>query len=376
MKDLRLLQILPSLESGGVEQGTINVANFIGDYGYPSFIASKGGRMLKTLNKKKVKHIELPIHSKNPLVMINNINRIKKIIKHNQINLVHVRSRAPAWSAYFACKNLCKMVSTFHNVYGYENFIKKYYNRGLSKVEKIVAISHYVKNSIVDIYGINSDKIVVIYRGIDTEFYDPSLYNETEYLKFYSKFDLPDDKKIILYPGRLTNWKGQIEFLDIIESLDLNKHICYFIGDVKNKSYSKKFEDKINKRNLGSACKILGHISKEEMRLMYKSADVVVSAPLKPEGFGRVISEGLAMKKIVLSYNYGGASEQISELDDLLSITPHDKQELISKINIALELANDKKNKIGEFSRSLIKRKFSKKCMLDNYLHFYHDIIQ
>ena len=375
MKDLRLLQILPSLESGGVEQGTINVANFIADCGHQSFISSKGGRMLRELNHKKVQHIELSVHSKNPLVMINNINRVKKIIKHNQINLVHVRSRAPAWSAYFACKNLCKMVSTFHNVYGNENFLKRFYNRGLSKVEKIVTISEYVKDSIVDIYGIKRDKIVVIYRGVDTDFYDPNLYNETVYLRFYSKFHLPDDKKIILYPGRLTRWKGQIEFLDIIESLDMNKHICYFIGDIKNKSYFKKLENKINKRNLGSACKILGNISKEEMRLMYKSADVVVSAPLKPEGFGRVISEGLAMKKIVLSYNYGGAKEQISELDDLFSVTPNNKQELISKINIALELENDKKNKIGEFSRNLIKRKFSNKNMLDNYLQFYHKII-
>ena len=376
MKDLRLLQIVPSLESGGVEQGTLNVANFIADKGHQSFIASKGGRMLKELNHKKVQHIELPIHSKNPLVMINNINRIKKIIKYNQINLVHVRSRAPAWSAYFACKNLCKMVSTFHNVYGNENFLKRFYNRRLSKVEKIVAISEYVKNSIIDIYGIKREKIVVIYRGVDTEFYDPNLYNETAYLKFYSKFHIPDDKKIILYPGRLTSWKGQIDFLDIIESLDANKHICYFIGDIKNKSYFKKFENKINKRNLGSVCKIFGNISKEEMRLMYKSADVIVSAPLKPEGFGRVISEGLAMKKIVLSYNYGGAKEQISELDDLFSVTPNNKQELISKINIALELENDKKNMIGEFSRNLIKRKFSNKNMLDNYLQFYHKIIQ
>ena len=375
MKDLRLLQIVPSLESGGVEQGTIDVANYVADKGFCSIIASSGGRMLNLLHRKNIQHIYLPAQAKNPFVIFNNVKRIENIIKKNKINIVHVRSRAPAWSLHFAAKYGCTTVSTFHNIYGHQNFFKKYYNKALSKVDKIVAISEYVKSSISSIYNINDEKIVVINRGIDTDFFNPELNDEKKYLEFYTKYNLPNKKKIILYPGRLTNWKGQIEFLEIIQSLDLNIVICYYVGDEKNISYTTKLNNEIIRKNLGSVCKILGHISKEDLRLMYKSADVIISAPLKPEGFGRIISEGLAMKKIVLCSNFGGAKEQITGLDSLFSVKPENKSEMIEKINIVFELSKEKRKQIGEIARNHVTKKFSKEIMLKNYLKFYQENI-
>ena len=146
MKDLKLLQILPSLESGGVEQGTIDVANYIGNKNFKSF------------NLRRSEYFNLPVDSKNPIVMFQNVQKIRKIILENEINLVHVRSRAPAWSAYYATKNICALTSTFHNIYGYQNIFKKYYNLGLSKGNNIVAISNFVKNSISKIYKINQTR--------------------------------------------------------------------------------------------------------------------------------------------------------------------------------------------------------------------------
>ena len=151
-----------------------------------------------------------------------------------------------------------------------------------------------------------------------------------------------------MYPARLTQWKGQIQFLDILQSLDLNSIICYFIGDDKNISYKQKLEKEIYKRNLNSFCKILGHLPKEELKLMYKMSDLIISSPLKPEGFGRVISEGLAMKKIVLCYNFGGPKEQIFGLDDLYAVEPYNKNQMIKNINIALNLSSDKKIQMGK----------------------------
>ena len=371
MKDLKLLQIVPSLESGGVEQGVVDVANYIASKGLDTFVASSGGNMLKQFNKKKVHHIKLPLYSKNIFTMFRNANKLKKVIEKNNINLVHVRSRAPAWILKYISNNKFKTVSTFHNVYGHQNFIKRYYNRGLSKVDSIVAISEYVKSSIIDIYKINEKKITVINRGVDIDFFNPEIKNESNYIDFLSKYNLPTDKKIILYPGRLTSWKGQIEFLKIIELLDVKNLICYFIGDDKNNSYANKLINEIKKRNLSFHCKILGHLSKEDIRFMYKSADIIISAPLKPEGFGRIVSESLAMKKIVLSYNFGGAKDQLSGLDKLFSVNPFDKDQMIEKINKVFKFSTNTINDLGEISRNHIINNFSKNMMLNKYFNFY-----
>ncbi len=371
MKDLKLLQIVPSLESGGVEQGTVDVANYIASKGLSSFVASSGGEMMKQLDRKKVHHITLPLYSKNIVIMFKNANKLKKIIEKNHINLVHVRSRAPAWILRYISNNKFKTVSTFHNVYGNQNFIKRYYNKGMCNVDKIVAISEYVKSSIVDIYKINDKKITIIDRGIDTNFFNPEIQNENQYVEFLSKYNVPGDKKIILYPGRLTSWKGQIEFLNILELLDFKNLICYFIGDDKNNSYKNKLTNQIKKRNLSFCCKIVGHLSREDIRFMYKSADIIISAPKKPEGFGRIVSESLAMKKIVLSYNFGGVKNQLLGLNKLFSVNPLDNEEMIEKINKVFKLSRSAINDLGEISRNHVINNFSKETMLNNYYNFY-----
>ncbi len=375
MKDLKLLQLVPSLESGGVEQGTIDVANYIASKGLKSFIASSGGKMLYQLNRKHIHHFNLPLYSKNIFIMFKNAKKLKIFIEKNNINIVHVRSRVPAWILKFIANNKFKTVSTFHNVYGHQNFIKRYYNQGLCKVDKIIAISEYVKTSIIDIYKINEKKITVINRGIDIDFFNPEIQDENKYLEFLSNYHVPNDKKIILYPGRLTAWKGQIEFLNILELLDIKNLICYFIGDDKNHSYTNKLTNEIKKRDLLSNCKILGHLSREDTRFMYKSADIVISAPVKPEGFGRIVAEGLAMKKIVLSYNYGGAKNQLLGLDKLFTISPFNTNEMIEKINQVFKFSQNTINNFGEVSRNHIIQNFSKNMMLKKYYKFYQENI-
>ncbi|PPR47587.1 MAG: D-inositol-3-phosphate glycosyltransferase [Alphaproteobacteria bacterium MarineAlpha5_Bin9] len=375
MKELRLLQVLPALESGGVEEGTIDVANFLAARGYNNYILSNGGRLVSFLNKQKVKHISLPVQSKNPFTIFRNIFKIKKIIKDNNINLVHVRSRAPAWSVMFATKNLCVSVSSFHNVFNY-NLFKKFYVRALSSMNKIIAISNYVKDSITKLYNIDFNKINVIHRGIDTDFYNPDKILEDEYYNFFSKHNLSYEKKFILYPGRLTRWKGQIEFLEVIKLLQRDDLVVLFAGDDKNNSYTQQFQKEIIKRNLESACKILGSLSKIDMRIAYHISELVLSCPLRPEGFGRIISEALSMKKIVICYNFGGVKEQISNLDKLFSIKPFSYSETVNKINEALSISDKKKKKLGNISRKHVIDKFSKNKMLLNYLNFYQECLK
>ncbi len=375
MKKFSLLQLLPALDSGGVEQGTVDLANFIGKSNLGSFVVSKGGNMESQLDRKTTKHIKLSANTKNFFYMPFVANKLSKIIYDNHIDIVHVRSRAPAWLLQFTDKKKFKSVSTFHNIYGSSNFLKKYYNKSLSKVDHIIAISHYVKSQIIDLYGLNENSINVIHRGIDTEHFNPDDNNQNDIMKFLNKYEIPNDKKIILYPGRFTDWKGQINFLKIIENYKNDKLMFYFVGDDKNKSYYSKLIREIKNKNISHICKIFGNLSKQDLKIMYFLSDLIISAPLKPEGFGRVISESLAMKKIILSYNFGGAEEQLRNLDSIYRITPKDQNELKIKIDKVLEFSKEYISNIGNESRNHIIDNFSKKKMLENYLSFYNRIL-
>ena len=374
MKIFNLMQIVPSLQSGGVEQGTVDLSNYLASLKIRNFIISNGGNLLSYLNKQYVEHNILPVHSKNFFKMPFTAKKVNNLIKKSEINILHLRSRAPAWMIPYLAKDNLKIVSTFHNVYGHENIIKKIYNKKLSKVDKIVAISSYVKNEITNLYKINPDKIKVINRGIDINFFDKDNINQEFFINFLKKNNISPDNKIILFPGRLTKWKGQIEFLNIVSALKDKKIIFYFIGDDKNTSYKNKFINEINKKNLNNVCRVLGNLNSEELKIMYKCSDIVISAPLKPEGFGRIISESLAMKKIILAYNYGGAKDQIDKLDDLYKLNPGQPNELKNRILKVLEMDQVTINNLGNIAREHVSKNFSKNLMLESYYNFYQEL--
>lgn len=374
MKTFNLMQILPSLQSGGVEQGTIDVANFLASLEIKNHITSNGGQMLTYLNKKYIEHNSLPVHSKNFFKAPFTANKINHIINTKDINILHFRSRAPAWLLPYINKQNIKTISTFHNIYGNQNFIKKIYNKQLSKVDKIVAISNYVKEEIINIYKIKSDKITVINRGIDTNFLNSVIDNENFFIKFLAEKNINTNKKIVLFPGRLTSWKGQLEFLKIIEFFKADSIIFYFAGDNKNRSYEKKLIKEIEIKNLNNNCMILGHLKKDELKMMYQCADIIISAPLRPEGFGRVVSEALSMKKIILAYNFGGAKDQLKDLDDLYRVKPLDHDEMKFKISTVLKLESSKVFSMGVISRKHVIKRFSKDGMLKSYLNFYQEL--
>ena len=374
MKKFKLMQILPSLRSGGVEQGALDVANYLSSLGNINYICSNGGSMLSNLNKENTKHFKLSVHSKNFLMMPFVAKKINYIVKEKGINILHFRSRAPSWLLpYINNKNL-KTVSTFHNVYGNQNFLKKIYNRQLGKVDKIVAISDYVKDEIISNYGFNKEKITVINRGIDTEYFNCEQKDKENSFKFIKKYNIEINKKIILYPGRLTAWKGQIEFLKIIEYFKDHPIIFYFVGDDKNKSYLESLKKNINSKNLNINCRILGHLDRKDLKLMYSCSNLVISAPLKPEGFGRTISESLSMKKIILAYNIGGVHDQLNSLDEIYKIKNQNNSEMISKIIKVLKLNDNNILNLGNIARKHVIDNFSKKTMLNSYSNFYKDL--
>ena len=375
MKKFNLMQILPSLNSGGVEQGAIDVANYLAKNENNNLIISNGGKMLSYLNKKYVHHYELPVHTKNFLRMPFIAKKINKIIKENKINILHVRSRAPAWLLPYINKKKLISVSTFHNVYGHQNIIKRIYNNQLCNVDKIVAISKYVKDEIIKIYNISPNKITVINRGTDVEFFDSNINNVENLKNFLNTKNIDSEKKIILYPGRFSEWKGQIEFLNIVEFFREQPIQFYFVGDDKNISYYNKFIKEVSIRNLNNNCHILGHLNKNEMKMMYWCSDLVVSAPLKPEGFGRTISETLSMEKIILAYNFGGVKNQLENLDPIYKIKPLDYNEMKNKISLVLKLKESEIHTMGIAARQHIINFFSNENMLLSYNNFYKECV-
>ena len=373
MSSFNLVQIVPSLDSGGVERGTVDVANFLAQKQIKNFIITSGGKMIKELDDNFVHVHQLPVSSKNFFSYPSIARKIYKFIQANNINLVHVRSRGPAWMINFMSKNNIKTISTFHNVYGGNSFIKKMYNKGLSKMDHLIAISDYVKETVIQKYNITNKNISVINRGIDTEYFNQPI-NNTYKEDFINRHQIDKSKKIILFPARLTRWKGQLEFVDVIRKISTESILVLFAGDTKNDSYAKQLREKINKSNLNDTFKILGSINREEMRLLFDIADLSVSLPLRAEGFGRTISESLYSGTPVIAFNYGGAKNQLEHLSDFFKLTPQDYGSLPNKIDLLLNLSNNQKVKIFQNVKTVIENNFSKENMVNQYLEFYESV--
>ena len=371
MSSFNLVQIVPSLESGGVERGTVDVANFLAKKKIKNFIITSGGKMIKELDDNFTHVYLLPVESKNFFSYPFISSKISQFIKANNINLVHVRSRGPAWMINLMSKNNIKTISTFHNVYGGHSYLKKMYNKGLSKMDYIVAISEYVKDTIAEKYKIAADKILVINRGIDTDLYNRNI-DDIKKDDFLRNHQIDISKKIILFPARLTGWKGQLEFLNVIKKINIQNLLVLFAGDTKNKSYTKLVREKIKKDNL--KCKILENLNQYELRILYQIANLSVSLPLRAEGFGRIISESLYSNTPVLAFDYGGVKNQLENLNDLFKNRPQDYESLPNKIEVLLKLTDDQKKNAMTNVKSVIEHNFSKRNMVNQYLELYESV--
>ena len=316
--NIKVLQVIPKLGYGGAETGCYDIAHYLPENGCESFIVTSGGELTKFVDKKKVKLIKLPVHSKNPLLILINTILLIGIILFFKISIVHARSRAPAWSCFFSCIiTRAKFVTTFHGVYNFSNKIKKFYNSIMVRSNLIIAGSNFIFNHIHKNYGnlINAQKrLLVIFRGINTEYFDNSNITNDKVQNLYSSLKLSSEKFKILLPGRLTTWKGQEMF---IESLNLlrakyNKENfqAIILGSHQGrKVYFKKLISAVAKYRLRDKVFFLQHI--KEMPIAYYVSDVVVSSSIEPEAFGRISVEAQAMRRPILASNHGGSTETI-----------------------------------------------------------------
>ncbi|MDC1169146.1 glycosyltransferase family 4 protein [Candidatus Pelagibacter ubique] len=364
--ELKVLQVIPKLGYGGAETGCYDLAHYLPENNCSSYIVTSGGELLKFIDKKKVKVIKLPVHSKNPFLMLFNSIALIFIILLNNISIVHARSRAPAWSCLFATKiTRRKFVTTFHGTYNFKNSIKKFYNSVMVRSDLIIAGSNFIFSHINQNYPKYLDlkkKFLVIFRGINVDYFESSTILDSKENRLISDWEVDRNKKTILMPGRLTAWKGQETF---IEALNLvNKELGYesfnaiILGSDQGRDiYTKKIKRLAEQYRLTSQLKFIEHC--KNMPLAYKISDIVVSASIEPEAFGRVAVEAQSMEKPIIASDIGGSNETIIDNVTGFLFQSGNAEALSKKIIEVLQLDKSRLKSIGIEGRKNIIKKFN-----------------
>ena len=364
--NFKVLQVIPKLGYGGAETGCYDIAHYLAEKNCKSFIVTSGGDLIKFIDKKKVNLIRLPVHSKNPILMfINSIILIGIILFYN-ISIVHARSRAPAWSCLLATKlTRRKFVTTFHGTYNFSGKLKKFYNSVMVRSDLIIAGSNFIFSHIKDNYskflGFKK-KFLVIFRGINVDYFDSYSKLESDEKKLLKKWEIDKEKKIILMPGRLTSWKGQELFIEAINlvkiELGYEAFHAVILGSEQGRNlYKKKLVRLTEQYRLNNQIKFINHCS--DMALAYKVSDIIVSASIEPEAFGRVAVEAQSMEKLIIASNIGGSNETIINDKTGFLFESGNASSLSKKIIKAITMDETSLQIIGKEGRKNIIKKFN-----------------
>ena len=364
--NLKVLQVIPKLGYGGAETGCYDIAHYLAENNCKSFIVTSGGDLLKFVDKKKVTVIRLPVNSKNPLLILINSIILIGIILFNNISIVHARSRAPAWSCLLATKITGrKFVTTFHGTYNFKSKLKKFYNSVMVRSNLIIAGSNFIFSHIKENYlkYLNDKKkLMVIFRGINVDYFDSTTKIEVDEKKLLKKWDIEKDKKIILLPGRLTFWKGQEIFIEAINlvNIELGYEAFYVVilgSDQGRDLYKKKIIRLSEQYRMTNQIRFIDHC--KDMALAYKVSDIVVSASIEPEAFGRVAVEAQSMEKLIIASNIGGSNETIIDEKTGYLFENGNAKSLSQKILKAITLDETSLKTFGIEGRKNIIQKFN-----------------
>ena len=364
--NLKVLQVIPKLGYGGAETGCYDIAHYLPENNCESFIITSGGELTKFINKDKVKLIKLPVQSKNPLLILLNTVVLIAIILFYKINIVHARSRAPAWSCLLATKFTGrKFVTTFHGTYNFKSKIKKLYNSVMVRSHLVIAGSNFIFSHIKTNYSefLNiKKKFLVIFRGINVDYFDSSTKLDEEEKKLKDEWEIVKNKKIILLPGRLTSWKGQELFLEAINlvNIQLGYEAFYAIilgNDQGRDLYKKKLIRLSEQYRMNNQLKFIEH--SKDMALAYKISDIIISASIEPEAFGRVAVEAQSMEKVIIASDIGGSTETVIDQKTGFLFKSGDAKSLSEKIMHVLSLDEITSKTIGIEGRKNVVNRFN-----------------
>ena len=371
-----VLQVLPAMgAAGGVERGTVEVAGAIVQAGGRAIVASAGGPLVHDLARVGAEHIELPLDSKNPVTLWRNVERLATVIQANKVDIVHARSRAPAWSAWAAAKRTRRhFITTFHGTYGAGNHFKRVYNSVMTRGERVIAISQFIASHVRQLYGVPANKIRVIHRGVDLEKFDPARVTAQRVVNLATDWMLPDGVPVVMLPGRLTRWKGQTVVIEALAKLNRKDVRCLLVGgDQGRTDYRAELERLIEARGLNQIVRLVDHC--DDMAAAYMLTDVVISASTDPEAFGRVIAEAQALGRPVIATDHGGAKETIIAGETGWLVPPGDPDALAAAIDKVLQLDSAQRAALAGKAIANVRDNFSKAQMCAKTLEVYDEVL-
>lgn len=376
-----VLQVVPRLDAGGVEQTTVDVARALIAAGGRAVVATAGGRLVPELEATGATVEIMPAATKNPYGMAANIVRLRHIAEGYGVDIVHARSRAPAWSARAAARSLSlPFVTTYHGIYNARTGLKRRYNAIMASGDVVIANSRYTARHISLAHGVSPDRIVAIPRGTDMARFDPAAVDEAACRELRRSWGAQDEEAVILLPGRLTRWKGQEVFIDALGRLvgrNVPSWRAVLAGDHQGRT---EYRDSLGERAAGAEIAdrvhLAGHVA--DMPLAYAAADLVVAPSVEPEAFGRVAVEAQAMAKPVIVADHGGATETVAAGREATGwrVKPGDAAALAAAMAEVLALPAEERAALGARARAFVADRFSVTAMTGATLDVYSALMK
>jgi glycosyltransferase involved in cell wall biosynthesis len=373
-----ILQIVPTLNAGGAERSTIEIAAALAREGFTPLVASEGGRMVAELEAVGGEWIPMPANAKSPLQLFANARRLADISRVRSVALVHARSRAPAWSALWATRRTnTPFVTTWHGAYSGENAAKRLYNSVMLRGDAVIANSQWTADHIRSVYSYRPKKLVVVPRGVDPAAFDPAEISPERVARLRAQWNAREDDIVILFPGRLSRRKGQLVLVDALAPLvrEFGKLRAVLVGEATRRDdYAAEIERTIKRQNLAHVVTVAGHV--QDMPAAYLAADIVVFATIEPEGFGRVAAEAAAMERPVIATDHGGTREIVlPEISGFL-VPPGDADALAAAMRKLLDAGAAGRAAMGARGRAHVLGHFTLARMTADTLALYRELLE
>jgi len=375
-----ILQIIPSLHAGGAERTTIDIAHALVAEGYAAIVASEGGRMEYELLQAGAELIRFPAATKNPLTIWQNAETLADIIRERNVVLVHARSRAPAWSAFIAARRTrIPFVTTYHGIYSGKGRLKRAYNSVMAKGDAVIANSQWTANHVLKTYPAAQARLAVIPRGLDLSYFDPAQVTPARVASLWRIWQLTGRERIVLLPGRLSRWKGQLVFIEALALLKASGRWpedarAVIAGDTQGRSeYGSELAHAIQEADVDGIVTLTGHIN--DMAAAYVASSIVISASTDPEAFGRVPPEAAAMGRPVIATDHGGTRETVLVGESGLLTPPGDAVALAGSIADLLGRTPEQLAEMGARGQTHVAERFTVERMCADTLALYRKLI-
>ncbi len=371
-----ILQVLPALQAGGVERGTVEMARAIVEAGGVALVASAGGRLAAQVERAGGRNILLPLDTKSPIGIWRNAGKLEQIIRGEKVSLVHARSRAPAWSAWLAARRVgVPFVTTYHGVYNEDLPFKRRYNAVMARGDRVIAISEFVAKIVRERHGVEPARIRVIHRGADTALFDPDAVKPDRILKLLRAWRLPDGVPVVMLPGRVTRWKGQAVLIEALAQMARRDVMAVLVGDAQGRTtYTAELEKLAHRLGVADRVRLVGHC--DDMPAALKLSNVVVNASTDPEAFGRVVVEAQAMGRAVVASDHGGAVETIVPGETGWRVPPGDAAALAAVLDQVLAMDEPELAALGARARASVLAQFSVAALQAKTLDVYEELLR